>query len=199
MEWYLSINGNQYGPMPIDQLISQAPNAEALVWKDGMSDWQPLYTVPELMMKFNEQKQSTQQPVQPQYSATQPHGYGGRPMSQHNSHTAEPEKSKTTFALLAFLPSLIGVFGIQYFYIGKTKAALLFLLAPLILWIIFLGLSIILGFLTFGLGLVVLIIPILCVMAEWILFVVQGIIVLNMDQQKFEEKFVNTDKAIPLF
>lgn len=200
MEWYLSINGNQIGPMTTDQLISQAPGQDALVWKNGMADWQPLYTVPELMMRFNERRQSVQQPMQQQYGAQQPQYYGAQGnMTQPSYNTPAPEKSKTTFALLALLPALFGIYGIQYFYVGKTKAALLFLLTPWILWTLFGCLSVVLGVFTLGLSLIGLVIPAIFAAAEFILFVVQGIMVLSMDQQKFEEKFVYTDKAFPLF
>jgi uncharacterized protein (TIGR00266 family) len=48
-QWYLSVDGNQMGPMDISQAVSQArqhPNGFA--WRDGFADWQPIASIGEL-------------------------------------------------------------------------------------------------------------------------------------------------------
>lgn len=68
------------------------------------------------------------------------------------------------------LALLIGSLGIHYFYIGKTTAGII---------------TIILSLVTCGF---------------WsIITLIQGIIMLTMDQQQFDHKYVFTDKSFPLF
>ncbi len=46
MEWFYAVNGQQQGPITEAQLMelrrSGAINSETLVWREGMSDWQPV-------------------------------------------------------------------------------------------------------------------------------------------------------------
>lgn len=52
MDWYYSKNASQYGPVPEDELKAKIATGEVgpadLVWKDGMRDWTPSGSVPEL-------------------------------------------------------------------------------------------------------------------------------------------------------
>jgi uncharacterized RDD family membrane protein YckC len=55
MNWYYSLNGSQQGPATDDQLSALAANgtlsSTTLVWKEGMTDWQPLSNVrPDLIV-----------------------------------------------------------------------------------------------------------------------------------------------------
>jgi predicted Zn finger-like uncharacterized protein len=51
-EWYLAVDGNQYGPMGFAELCSRVKRgeagAEAFVWRDGFDEWMDLNQVPEL-------------------------------------------------------------------------------------------------------------------------------------------------------
>lgn len=52
-EWYYAHDGEQKGPVPVSELHRLAANGEFdpvndLVWREGMSDWKPAGTVPEL-------------------------------------------------------------------------------------------------------------------------------------------------------
>ena len=52
-EWYLSVDGHQFGPMAFDELArrikrGEARGDEAYVWCDGFDDWLPASKVPEL-------------------------------------------------------------------------------------------------------------------------------------------------------
>lgn len=71
------------------------------------------------------------------------------------------------------LALLLGYLGIQYFYIGKTGAGIL---------------SIVIFILTFWIA------------GGWALITfVQGIVILCMNDQEFERKFLNPNKFFPLF
>src|SRR6478752_9603334 len=54
MQWYYSKNGTQLGPVEEDELRAKLAAGEIsqvdLVWKDGMSDWQPVAKVAELTL-----------------------------------------------------------------------------------------------------------------------------------------------------
>ena len=51
-EWYYTSAGQQSGPVPLERLKELVYNgtlkARDLVWKQGMSQWNPLSSVPEL-------------------------------------------------------------------------------------------------------------------------------------------------------
>lgn len=70
----------------------------------------------------------------------------------------------------ALLAIFLGSIGVHYFYLGKTTAGIL---------------SIVIS---------------LCSCGIWsIIMFIQGIIILTMSDNEFENKFVNTDKSFPLF
>jgi len=55
-EWYLAVDGHQFGPMSFDELCRRVKRGEArsetgdeaYVWRDGFADWVEVGTVPEL-------------------------------------------------------------------------------------------------------------------------------------------------------
>jgi predicted Zn finger-like uncharacterized protein len=52
VEWYLAIDGQQIGPLPIAEaqarLLAEAAADRAYAWRDGMADWARIADVPEL-------------------------------------------------------------------------------------------------------------------------------------------------------
>lgn len=80
------------------------------------------------------------------------------------------EPSDKDRIVTALLAIFLGGLGIQYFYLGKVTAGIL---------------TIIISFVTCGI---------------WsIVMFVQGIVMLTMTQQQFDEKYVYTDSSMPLF
>ncbi|MGJ8726519.1 MAG: GYF domain-containing protein [Roseibacillus sp.] len=53
--WYFELNGTQQGPEETERVLQRLRNGElsssTLVWREGMGDWQPLYTVAELVQE----------------------------------------------------------------------------------------------------------------------------------------------------
>ncbi|HLP88278.1 MAG TPA: SPFH domain-containing protein [Nostocaceae cyanobacterium] len=47
-QWYISVNGQQVGPLAPQQLLQQGLNPQSLVWRAGMASWQQVSTIPEL-------------------------------------------------------------------------------------------------------------------------------------------------------
>ena len=47
-QWYISQNGQQFGPFALNQLTQQGLTAQAYVWRAGMTGWQQAAELPEL-------------------------------------------------------------------------------------------------------------------------------------------------------
>lgn len=52
MQWYYSKNSAQFGPITLDELKAKLASGELagtdMVWREGMQDWRPAGTLPEL-------------------------------------------------------------------------------------------------------------------------------------------------------
>jgi TM2 domain-containing membrane protein YozV len=48
VDFYFADNGQQRGPFPPEQLVSQGMKPDSLVWAEGMADWVPARDVPAL-------------------------------------------------------------------------------------------------------------------------------------------------------
>jgi len=48
MEYYIGEGSQQRGPFTLDQLQGMRLRPETLVWHQGMTQWQPARTIPEL-------------------------------------------------------------------------------------------------------------------------------------------------------
>lgn len=148
--WYILYNGQQIGPMSVNELLAYNPTPDTMVWREGMAEWQPAYNFPELMTRINEQGGVPRNPnVPPAYSS------------------AKTDKDKLVAGLLAIF---LGFFGLQYFYIGKTTGGIYCLLLSIVT----------------------------CGLWEIISFI-QGILMLTMSQRDFENKYVLSPSAFPLF
>ena len=72
-QFYLTRDGQNYGPMTVEQLMQYGVDANSLVWAEGMAEWTPAGQVAEFMPFFAPQQPVApaqpqyQQPVQPQY------------------------------------------------------------------------------------------------------------------------------------
>ncbi len=52
MNWFYVVKGQKFGPVPEEELKLQiearAVHAKTLVWHEGIPDWKPMGTFPEL-------------------------------------------------------------------------------------------------------------------------------------------------------
>jgi GYF domain 2 len=52
-EWFVSVNGEQSGPLTLDEVVSEAAagyfDGRDLVWREGMAGWEPLTEVVEIL------------------------------------------------------------------------------------------------------------------------------------------------------
>lgn len=102
-------------------------------------------------------------------------------MEPKKEMTTEEIKSKQTTA--GILALLLGWLGIQYFYLGKTQAGVLVLVSQIVVMII--------SLVTCGIGAFLYII--------YVIFIVQGIMMLTMDPKVFKEKYIDSTNSFPLF
>lgn len=123
--WYLLYNGQQIGPMTVQEMLAYRPTPEMQVWQEGMSQWAAIYTLPELMAQIN--GAVPVQPMQPGAQTGTPGGPAGSGMPPVQP-TYVDRKDHTTCGLFALL---LGGLGIQYFYIGKTSAGIFTILLTL--------------------------------------------------------------------
>lgn len=174
--WYVYQNNVQTGPVNEEQLPAMGLTRDTLVWREGMDQWLAAGQLPELAFLFEAPSYggsaaSTPPPApgpEPQACAgPQFHNapYGACPPP--GAYLPQSGKDKVTAGILAIL---LGVFGAQYFYLGKTGAAFI---------------TILLSFVTCGL---------------WnLLTFAQGIVMLTMSQEQFDQKYVYTNSSFPLF
>lgn len=62
MKFFVILNNQQEGPYTIAQLAEMGISSETLVWKEGMKDWQPAWTVSELRYILNENTKTEEYP-----------------------------------------------------------------------------------------------------------------------------------------
>ena len=59
MEYYYFLNGTQYGPVPVEEMVSRIDRS-TLVWRQGMENWLPAGSLPELAPFFTQKAQPPQ-------------------------------------------------------------------------------------------------------------------------------------------
>lgn len=109
--WYIIYNGQKIGPMTKENIMAYNPTPETQVWREGMANWQPLYTIPELMEM---RKESNAPAAGPNTVYTTP--------PQPQQYVSKSGKDKTVAGILAIF---LGWLGIQYFYCGKAAGGIL--------------------------------------------------------------------------
>lgn len=67
MEYYFYLNdrNEQQGPISADQLASRGVTLNTKVWKQGMSQWQSVSEIPELVALFEQQQRGATPPPPP--------------------------------------------------------------------------------------------------------------------------------------
>ncbi len=110
-------------------------------------------------------------------ASTPPPFYGNRDASSYeneyfirnNAFDSDPQTGKSR-GVAALLAIFLGALGVQYFYLGKVMAGLLMILLTVVT----------------------------CGLWECVTLI-QGILMLCMDNRTFRQKYVDTDAKVPLF
>lgn len=138
MEYWVSINNNQEGPMSLDEVIALNPSADMLVWHPGMPDWDVASNLPELAHLFGgdfeeyvdgetaenepqpEPEQANDEPVQ------EPAPKAEEPQSQPRQAAAPAEPCPPNYLVWTVLVTVLccvplGVVSLIYSSQVKTK------------------------------------------------------------------------------
>ena len=119
----------------------------------------------------NNQQQQQYGYQQPPYGGQQ-YGYQ-QPYMQTNDIFANGPSGKSR-GIAGLLAILVGAFGVHYFYLGKTTPGMVFLLACVL--------------------------SCFCLAAVTsIIAIIQGVLMLTMTQEDFENKYVNPAVSFPVF
>lgn len=189
-EWYIIDNGVQRGPMPAGDLRNYGLTPSSMVWTQGMKDWMPAGQCPELEALLgnpgtvNSEGAAYETPYVEEvpgnnngafYAGQQPpyggNQYGGNQYGGNAPYgQRNPNGSGKSNIVAGLLAIFLGTLGIQYFYVGKVSAGLITILLSLV---------------TCG---------------GWeIVTLIQGIYMLTLDQQQFDNKYVYNPSTFPLF
>lgn len=106
-EWHLSIDGNQHGPMPIEDLAHRVlelanTSVELFVWREGFEGWKAADAVPEVKAALEKSRSGTARSAVSSGSAAPP--ASARSASLASSRSA-PENSDATQMSALNLPS----------------------------------------------------------------------------------------------
>jgi TM2 domain-containing membrane protein YozV len=108
MNYYIGDAGRQRGPFTIEQLRAMNLRSDTLVWREGMSQWQPAHSIPELQL-IAAGPAPTPYPSAPPYNP--------------------PESKRILAGLMAIF---FGAFGVHKFVLGFTGAGMVYLLVTLL-------------------------------------------------------------------
>lgn len=90
-DWYYSHDGQQKGPVPISELERLVSNGnfdpeKDLVWREGMSDWKPVGSVPELQLRTDQPPESVSHTFESPEPAADPENPYAAPAVQSADH-----------------------------------------------------------------------------------------------------------------
>ncbi len=105
-QYFIMYNGQQVGPMSVEQLKAYGLKADSMVWAEGLTDWVAAYTIPELMVAINSRPAAPAAPAVPATSG-----------------------KRIAAGVIAIL---VGYLGIHYFICGKSFAGFITILLSLV-------------------------------------------------------------------
>ena len=137
MEYWVSINNNQVGPMSLDEVIALNPSADMLVWHPGMPDWDKAANLPELAHLFGDDyeecvedepqpEQTIEEPVQEPAPKVEEPKSQPQPQPQPLQETAPAEPCPPNYLVWTVLVTVmccvpLGVISLIYSSQVKTK------------------------------------------------------------------------------
>jgi TM2 domain-containing membrane protein YozV len=117
-KYYFAVGSEQRGPVGPAELISMRLAPDTLVWREGLSAWQRLDTVPELIeqMRGSTIAQPTPPPVP------------NPPFANPVNYRSAPPRDSSKRIMAGLFGILMGAMGIHKFVLGYTGAGLIMLL-----------------------------------------------------------------------
>lgn len=122
VNYYIAIGNQQRGPFARNELLAQGLTAQTLVWAEGMPQWQPAGSVPELAELLRRAPAQAVPPINPQYS------YAAAAASFGSSRISDANSKKVAAGLLGIF---LGAFGIHKFILGMNGAGIIMVLCTL--------------------------------------------------------------------
>ena len=105
-QWFYTRGGQQAGPVSLDQLRQMAASGQItpadLVWREGMANWQPMSSMPEL-------GGAPAAPAPPAAPYGQPYGAPGAPYGAPTPFPGAPQQSYNGTAVTGLVLSILGV------------------------------------------------------------------------------------------
>jgi len=161
--YYFAEGGQQRGPFPAEELARQGVRPETLIWAEGMPNWVPAQSVPEVAAAFAPAAASAQAFQQPYPQHQPPHGYAppaGYPQ-QPTGYPQQPGYATPVAYGSPYAPAgpaelsaangkkiaaglcaiLIGWLGIHKFVMGFTTAGVIYILVSVVGGIVTCGAS----------------------------------------------------------
>lgn len=92
-QYYLAVDGQQIGPLEINQLISSGMTRNTMVWTNGMANWTPAGNIPELAHLFAAPTPSAYPPAAAYGTQSSGYGYGASPSSAYGVFGAYQQPS----------------------------------------------------------------------------------------------------------
>lgn len=220
--WYLVYEGQRVGPMSKENLLAYRPTPDTQVWCEGMEQWQPLYTIPELMEMLNGGPKTTT-PV-PSPTVYQQNSYGQSPYGQ-TTHGQNPygqtSYGQNPYGQTAYGQNPYGQTSYQQpapapLPVQSTSGKNKIVAGLLALFLGGLGIQYFyIGKTTAGVLVLLInnliIIPAILVISFFtlglgsvlllveVIFTIQGIEMLCLSQEDFDKKFVYTKSSFPVF
>jgi hypothetical protein len=137
MDYYIGINGTQQGPFKLQELLSRGLRADSLVWAEGMPDWQRADAVPEVAALFQAPASAVAQsaPPQPSEPAPAPNHFapvgseaapGANASQQHGmlGYQSYAEVPKNGFAVASMVLGIVSYPMCIFWYLGAVTAIL---------------------------------------------------------------------------
>lgn len=87
MKYFIANNGQQSGPFELQDLVANGLTPNSMVWCDGMANWQPATSVPEVAQLLMPQQQ---QPPYQQQQYQQPYQQQQQPYQQPYQQQQQP-------------------------------------------------------------------------------------------------------------
>lgn len=113
MNYWILLNNDKLGPMPIEEVLKLPLTPDTLVWRKGLASWQRAADIPELSGRFSPIAPVQEIPVETVRAQPQPNTMG--------LQSGRPPKPRTyigwsiaSLLLCCWLPSIVAlVYGIQ--------------------------------------------------------------------------------------
>lgn len=129
-KYYMVIDGQRVGPLPLYDLAARGLRPDTLVWRSGMQTWEPAHTLPELNSILNPPEEESafgtyaeHIDITPPPSSTQPYADPQRPYDGNHQSAGRQPYNWQTLAIIGIvcgvffggcIGAIFGIIGLNY-------------------------------------------------------------------------------------